>query len=414
MRTFIFLDTNNWIYLSNGFNVLSNNHDELHFKIFDIITKRVEDGSLVILVNDIVIDEWRRNKEIAEKQLKLLENKYKSYANNIKAIKNFVGSGKKKFKKVQKALKDKYDKKVKQYREHVDKVEDFLLNKTVKIEVSDQVKVEASNLALEKKAPFIGDKKNSMADALILLSAIEHIYENEKSEFPFLDEGDEPQFLLPKSCFVSSNSGDFSAPDNKENIHPDLEPYLSKTKTEFHYSLGKLINSLENEFLTIEEIEEIEHFDDRIHCPQCQYEYYPSVDFSDYFDIIDPNKAYYDKNQIRISFPDTDDVEIPDDMTSQSIRIRTAECNYCGTSFFECPCGELIPVEWSDRFECPGGCGTIYNVSTDAYRGEGINSFEVEIVKVEHCEMCGEEVESVNESGLCPDCAEIEERNVNG
>lgn len=414
MRTFIFLDTNNWIYLSNGFNVWSNKHDELHFKVFDIITRRVADESLVVLVNDIVIDELQRNKAQTEEQLRQIEKKYKSYSSYLSAIKDFAGGSEKKYKKVHKALKNKYEEKVEQYREHVDKVEEFLLNKTVKIDVSDQVKVEASNLALAKKAPFIGDKKNSMADALILLSAIEHIYENEKSDFPFPDEGDEPQYLFPQSYFVSSNSGDFSALDNKEKVHPDLEPYLFKTKTEFYYSLAKLVNSLEERFLTIEEIEEIDHFDDSMHCPLCQYEYYPTVDFSDYFDIIDPNKSYYDKNQMRINFPDTEEVEIPDDMTSQNIRIRTAECSYCGTSFFECPCGELIPVEWSDRFECPGGCGTIYNVSTDAYRGEGINSFEVEIVKVEHCEMCGEEVESVNESGLCPDCAEIEERNMNG
>jgi len=40
---YIFLDTNNWIYLANGFNVLSKEHDDLHFRVFDIIEKRVDD-----------------------------------------------------------------------------------------------------------------------------------------------------------------------------------------------------------------------------------------------------------------------------------------------------------------------------------------------------------------------------------
>lgn len=136
MRTFIFLDTNNWIYLSNGFNVWSNKHDELHFKVFDIITRRVADESLVVLVNDIVIDEWQRNKAQTEEQLRQIENKYKSYSSYLSAIKDFAGGSEKKYKKVHKALKNKYEEKVEQYREHVDKVEEFLLNKTVKKEIS--------------------------------------------------------------------------------------------------------------------------------------------------------------------------------------------------------------------------------------------------------------------------------------
>lgn len=412
MSTFIFLDTNNWIYLSNGFDVRSKSHENLHFKLFDFITQRVDEGSLVILVNDIVIEEWRRNKTEAEKQLTIIKKTYKTYSSTLKAIQKFVG-GEKEFDKIQKVLKKQYDKKIKQYRKHVNLVEQFLLTKTVKIDVSDSVKVEATNLALAKKAPFIGDKKNSMADALILLSSIEHIYENEKYDFHFLEKEDEGKNYFPLSYFVSSNSGDFSAPNDNENVHPDLAPYLEKTKTNFYYSLGKLINSLEDRFLSEEELEVIEHYEDEAYCEACNFDYAPTLHFSEYDEIYNPNKKFIDKKQRTINFPGEEPVEVPDYKTTPMDKIRYADCSYCGASFFECMCGELIPVEWDDRLECPGGCGTVYNVRTDAYRGEGVGDFEVEIVKVVDCDNCGCETESVNEFGRCPDCEEREEKYIN-
>jgi predicted nucleic acid-binding protein len=72
MVKYIFLDTNNWIYLCNGYNVYSGKHEELHFKIFDTLKKRSEEGSLRFLINDIVIDEWTRNESQRREQLNAL------------------------------------------------------------------------------------------------------------------------------------------------------------------------------------------------------------------------------------------------------------------------------------------------------------------------------------------------------
>ena len=66
---FVFFDSSMWIYLANGFKVFSGKYLDLHFKIFDILERRAAEGSLVILTNEIVKEEWERNEEESAKQL---------------------------------------------------------------------------------------------------------------------------------------------------------------------------------------------------------------------------------------------------------------------------------------------------------------------------------------------------------
>lgn len=413
MSKFIFLDTNNWIYLSNGFDVRSNSHENLHFKLFDFISRKTAEGSLVLLVNDIVIDEWKRNRQEAEKQLKIIENKYKSYNQSLNSIKEFLGKDDKSIKKIRDKLTNKYQKKIVRYRKHIDEVEDFLLNKTLKIEVSDKNKIDAANLALAKKAPFIGDKKNSMADALILLSSMEYIEVNKKESIsPFSLIGDDEEFFVyPDSYFVSSNSGDFCDPKDKNLIHSDLAPFLSQTKTEFYYSLGKLVNAIEEEYLTVEEMETIDHFDDRVFCDYCNFDHYPSVNFSEYFRIFNPRKFHLYEDQMRINFPGEEEIDLEKEAQRFGVLIRTAICEHCDTLFFECPCGELNIIEDNERLEC-SGCGEKYKIETDVFGGGVIGGFEIQIADLHKCKLCGYEFEEVDEEGLCEDCAEIEYRNI--
>jgi hypothetical protein len=412
MQKFIFLDTNNWIYLSNGFNIFSSRHDELHLKVFETIRKRVNEGNLVFLINDIVLSEWERNKEQTENQIKEIGKKYNSHKGNLKSLNDFI-TGENKNEEIntlKKVLEEKYTEKIERHKTHIKNVESFLKNETLKISISDKTKIEASNLALEKKAPFVGDKKNSMADALILLSSIEYLFENHKFPLPDFSAEENTDFFFPDSFFVSSNKGDFSSPEDKEKIHPDLEPYLNKTKTKFFYTLGKLINSLEEEFLTEEEENIIEHVDDRMYCDVCNCDYYPSVDFSDYFEIYNPNKKFIDRNQFSFEFPeDKHNLKISEEMSTPMSSIRTAECGYCGAEFIECLCGELNHIEeYNSIFECVGGCGTKFKINADIDRKGMVHSLEYELIKEYKCSKCGDEFEEVNENGLCEECAEYE------
>ena len=88
MPKFIFLDTNNWIYLANGFNILAGDHDDLHLKVFDIIEKRVDDGSLVFLVNDIIFEEFARNKARTEEKIQKIERRAKGCIDQLKGVQN--------------------------------------------------------------------------------------------------------------------------------------------------------------------------------------------------------------------------------------------------------------------------------------------------------------------------------------
>lgn len=409
MSKFIFLDTNNWIYLSNGFNILSNKHDELHLKIFEFIGKRVEEGSLTFLVNDIILEEWRRNNIQAEKQIKEIENKYKSYLECLKSIKEFTQSEQKELIEIKATLEKKFHEKIKRHLKHIKEVEEFLINKTVKIKISDKIKIEAVDLALYKKAPFNRDKKNSMADALILLSFIEYIYENEKQLLPPFDEF-EGEYHFPESFFVSSNKGDFSSPEDKEIIHQDLEPILKRTNTEYYLTLAKLVKSLEDKFLTEEEESLIEHADERIYCDYCNYKYFPTINFSEYFDIIDPNKELIDKDQLLLEFNEASfNKDFTEDISSITSKIRTAECSQCSAEYIECTCGELTYIDqYNTKLECVGDCGNKFIVHAEIDKKGMVYGLEYEIVKDFTCEKCGDEFESVNEYGLCEECVEFE------
>ena len=205
---YIFLDTNNWIYLSNGFNILSNKHDELHFKVFDLLRKRTGDGSITILINGLIIEEWQRNKRHCKKQVEDLSRALGANEGTVKNIGKLIGGeGKDAAAMLVTHMQSFYQPKIARHEKHIDEVEQFLQNQTFVIEITDAVKVKASDQALQKKAPFIGDKKNSTADAVILLSSIEHIKTNCGVK-PF-GPGSATVFY-PENYFVSSNSGDFS------------------------------------------------------------------------------------------------------------------------------------------------------------------------------------------------------------
>lgn len=411
MTKYIFLDTNNWIYLSNGFNIYSSKHDELHLKIFNIICKRVKDGSIVFLVNDIILSEWERNKNQVENQINEISTKFKGYNGYLKAINEFINEDNENEEiiKLKIVLEEKYHEKIKRHKDHIKKVEDFLKNNTLKINISDKNKIEASDLALEKKAPFIGDKKNSMADALILLNSIEYIYENKRILAPRYLTYEKEEYIFPESFFVSSNKGDFSDSNDKEKIHKDLEPFLNRTNTKFYYTLGKLINSLEERFLTEEEETVIEHVDESAYCDVCDFEHYPTVEFSEYFQIINPNKKPRDKNQLLLEFPGYDySLEANEKLSFTMLNIRTATCSHCRAEYIECSCGEINHIkDYNSKFEC-AGCGNKFQVFADIDRKGMIHSLEYELLKDVKCEKCGDYFGAVDDVGLCEYCAEYE------
>lgn len=359
---------------------------------------------LIFLTNDVVIEEWKRNKPSTESQIKELENKYKSYSESLKSIKTFVKEDiEEVFHQLRSELEVAYTKKVSLLKKHIIDVEEFLINNTQRIPVTDNVKIEATNLALERKAPFIGDKKNSMADALILLSAIEHLHAEHMMAVEIYGNNVALN-NYPESYFVSSNKGDFSSPHDKEIIHPDLQPKLNKTNTVFYYTLGKLINSFEQEFLTIDEQRAIEFADDRFYCDHCDSSYYPSVHFSQEFYVPDSGKSDEFINQYWIDFEnlDTGIYQSDDFLTA----IRTANCSNCGAEYIECPCGTVNYLEDYEKIRCIGECGRTFIIHADIDKKGTVHSLDYEIIRESECQSCGNFVKQLNDSDLCSDCEE--------
>jgi hypothetical protein len=407
MPKYIFLDTNNWIYLSNGFNILSNKHDELHFKLFDFIKKHTANNNLVFLVNDIVFDEWERNKDSTENQIKNLINKLKSYNKNLNLIKPILNGEDDDTIEV---LKGKVTIKLKsiitQHQEHVKEVEEFLKTKTKKIEILDSIKITAADMAVNKKAPFIGEKKNSMADALILFSSINYIKCNLGFELP---SPDGMILSYPESYFVSSNKGDFSNPNNREEIHADLKPLLDETRTKYYYTFAQLTRSIEAEFLTKEEEEKLQFELDQ-HYTSCDFcdEVYDSVYISDPFMVTDENKVLVDNNQLEFSYDGAEVMKnLKVNLEDSQSELREAKCNYCSAEYIVCQCGQFTFVEnYNEIFECKGECGNSFIANADIDRKGLIHSIDYEIrIKPVECQKCGRnDVPMFEKTELCVEC----------
>lgn len=379
--------------MCNGYNVYSTKYEELHFKIFEFIADNVKKGRLKFLTSDIIFEEWERNKAKSLEQVKQLHEKERHLKQNITQLKSFLNDADKPVadEMLAKAL-DGIAARIQKNEDHIKAVEQFLQDETTRIAISDAVHIAAAKMAKNKMAPFIGDKKNSMADALILLSSLEYV-ERELKVGSFYME----------NYFVSSNKGDFSAEDNPKQIHPDLAPFLQKTDTVFYYSLIELVKSIEEEFLSEDEQAMIDsHFSK---CPACDFEYGFSLELSDPYKIYDPNKEpkKFDPNQLHLGLDIVEETIEPSDLESEMIE---AHCDHCNTDFFECcGCGELNEIRTHNAvFACEYDCGYFYFLDTDIDRKGMIHGWEIRIVAGKVCQKCGERFIELNDAELCEDC----------
>lgn len=98
------------------------------------------------------------------------------------------------------------------------------------IEVTDAMKLRASDRATQKKAPFHRDK-NSFNDALIIETYAEYIKEHDKPRDRF--------------AFVTHNIRDFSDPAGNHKLpHPDFADLFSKRKSRYCINIGDALNNM--------------------------------------------------------------------------------------------------------------------------------------------------------------------------
>ena len=219
--TNIVLDNNIWIYLTkDSYQSLWNKFKEMK-----------NDDEIKVLVNDVIIKEWNRNKENTIKRLtESIKNEYnaaKNLANYFKGVKKTeylatISEYKEENTRIEKATN------------RVREIENFMNNCEI-INVTSEQKLFISELAINKKPPF-QNNKNNFNDALIIRNIFEHV----KNEIPF-------QYDL---IFASKNPKDFIDKDTGEVYETLLEnsnPIRLKNVTELAEAL-KLAPELIDDF----------------------------------------------------------------------------------------------------------------------------------------------------------------------
>lgn len=352
---YITLDTNIWIYLANGYNVETEAYDEGGYvRAFEILKECTQTGDVRFLTCDLILEEWKRNKTSAlERVITRIKNKQKATHDLKKNLASMLPELNADLDNIFSQYDRKVEKLIDDYRQRFDTIEDFLINRTEKFGIANEIRLVAVEQALSKKAPFCGDKSNSMADMLILLGSIDHISKKSIK----LDDLDLPG-IYPENYFVTSNYTDFSTSKNeKEKIHPDLGVFVKNTQTHYRYNFLNFINELKQHPIFTEKDQIIydasvgayeEYDDDLILCPLCEEEHYGMIYLSE-CRVRDLRYPIYDKQQQSL-FP----MHPIDKLNEKTyVEMRSGICSCCATNFIICPdCGTLTQINIGDKNIC--------------------------------------------------------------
>jgi len=210
---YLIIDTCNWIDLCKKY-------AKLRGKIADLLAQ----GRVVLIVPQVVLDEWERNKPYRQ-----LEDSIRGQIKNARAIAQHLPQEEadtlKRILDEFQLSKGEIERVVGTPIQAIDGLLKY--HSTVTLEAPDRVKLQAVDLALAKKAPF--GSRNGMADALVVLSALDYATE----------QG------LDNCIFVSSNTSDFSSDSDERQIHPDLAPLFEICGMKYYANIGQAINEIE-------------------------------------------------------------------------------------------------------------------------------------------------------------------------
>jgi hypothetical protein len=223
----LIIDTCVWIDLCKNF-------PEVRRKISDLI----EQEKVRLLLPQIIIDEWNRHKH------KIVDSKQASIHSMIKnarSLSQYLEHNK--ADKLRTILDELHEEDVAEESalKEIEAVENLFAHpSTIRPPLTEKIKARAADLALANKAPF--QDKNSMADALIVLSSAEYILQKD----------------LNNPIFVSINTKDFSSSAHKTEIHEDLKEIFDECKMRYFANIGQTINEIETDLISVESVNEIE------------------------------------------------------------------------------------------------------------------------------------------------------------
>lgn len=342
--TYLILDTNIWIYLANGYDSSKNtHHEEVHFGLLQILKEKLDSNDIQIIVNDVIIQEWDRNKVAKDIYIDKLNNQILSNQNHFKSIeKDLDRFDRKKLNEIHDHYKTTIQEKIAKSKFHIDQVDEILRKRSVIITVSDPIKKEVADLALNKKAPF-HHNKNCTADAAILLSSIDYLK----------DKLDGFQY---NAIFVTNNKEDFCVSLKDKNVHPELADMFDSIGLKLETHLGsalKLSQKFSDDLQDI--LDEVN--ENMILCQSDFCKGYDDfigsvVQLCDRYEFIRQDEIPYDPNQLTLDIGDNNKPK-----PHNKRFLVSGDCVMCGVTHVICPdCETTIVVDDMFEFYCPT-CG---------------------------------------------------------
>lgn len=334
---YLIIDTNIWLYLANGLDTSTGKHsDDQHFMLLKELKKLKENNDICILVNEIIYEEWERNKNVCQVKIEKLKQKLQNPEEHFRELRKYVKSD---TKGIQKEYVEGIETEIKANENHIREVENFLYHDCINVHISDKLKIEIFNLSVQKKAPF-HNKKNNIADACILLSARDYI-----KTISFTKED--------SILFVSNNYDDFTNGKDKENFHPEIIGLLGTIDISYERILPKALKISKAIIAELEEYHEHEKWLESVlflcRTPWCENhkEFTPWGYLDETIVVKYESDEQIDPNQLEL-FP-----EMPR-LKRDEINVGIGNCILCETLHLECPnCGAITYVDnYNDEFEC--------------------------------------------------------------
>lgn len=407
-------DTNIWIGISNS---------EEPSKLLDVLEAEISGGTIKLILPEIIIKEWNRNKDSAI--LKRTEDNIKTQISGLSRLAHFVENDRwdifdpepvkeelveltNKIKALEAELKKYRTKLLDTAKENIQLVENIFNNRNAIVLPADkESSLKVISLATEKEFPF-GKKKNNFADCLIFFQFINYLKANG----------------ISNAHFVTSNKEDFFP---QGTLHKTFNDEIKVVKGIFHKSLGEAMNSsLGKEIVTENEIKRIEEIAKRrerkLHESSCLvcYDNLDEEDIGRRFDAILQFEETIPVNDERIEFNNPNQLDMfesdfmaGDDVAAYGLEfLFTAQCNNCGSEHFLCPeCKEVISldkIKANEMQQCEH-CEVFFTYQEERGKKGEVENIEFIVHREDlECAKCGDDfVSRGDNSNLCSKCEEF-------
>lgn len=253
-------------------------------KIINLLEEFIKENEISLLIPEIILSEFNRNKD------RIAADAKKSVASHFKKVREMVfAHGNKKTKSKILAELNNIDHKIPVLGDmanySISRIEKLLYQAEI-INVTDEIKLRATQRAIDKKAPF-HLSKNSIGDALIIECYLDYKIKNVAQEFGLI--------------FVTHNKNDFSLRNgNQKEPHEDLKFIFDSPKSQYFINLTEALNSINSEL-----IDEVEFQNDWELEPRGITEIWKAEKELE-------EKIWYNRHQIRAEKIESGEIEIID------------------------------------------------------------------------------------------------------